>query len=396
MVNQSTLVGFRAELYGSFVRARDALFDVGDALARHPAARSFVELSQAACCQRRWPSLYEALEGGRIDPEALRRTFVRHLPPRPTARWCMWPTCRGGRPWYGLAGSSRRWWRCPPSRAAGSTPWTPRITSRDTAAGVAAAQLPALLPTLPERPVLLLDAGYGTLPWLRATADLACDQLVRLSPARVFYRPAPPPTRRSGRPKRDGDRFKCADPATHHAPCAAWEGADLAVVQVVRAVGAGERRAWQEAWFWWLDGPLPDLATLAGLYDRRFSQEHGFRFAKQDLLRAAPRLRSPEQVARWTALVAAAHNQLALARPLARSLLLPWEASHRPASPRQVRRVMGRIVAHIGSTARPPRPRGKSPGRAPGAATRRAPRHPVVRKHPPVPRSAPRQRHTRA
>jgi len=81
MEDHSTLAGFRAELYGSFVRARDALFEVGDALASHPAARSFVELSQAACCQRRWPSLYEALEDGRIDPEALRRTFVRHLPP---------------------------------------------------------------------------------------------------------------------------------------------------------------------------------------------------------------------------------------------------------------------------------------------------------------------------
>ena len=81
MEDHSTLAGFRAELYGSFVRARDALFEVGDALASHPAARSFVELSQAACCQRRWPSLYEALEDGRIDPEALRRTFVRHLLP---------------------------------------------------------------------------------------------------------------------------------------------------------------------------------------------------------------------------------------------------------------------------------------------------------------------------
>ena len=443
MEDHSTLAGFRAELYGSFVRARDALFEVGDALASHPAARSFVELSQAACCQRRWPSLYEALEDGRIDPEALRRTFVRHLPPaeaggrlvlgvdarsisRPDARTAPDRTLvhvadvpRGAAP-------VRPGWQFSAVVALPAQPssWvyyldTARITSRDTAAEVAAARLRALLPTLPERPVVLLDAGYGTLPWLRATADLACDQLVRLSPARVFYRPAPPPTRRRGRPRGDGDRFKCADPATHHAPCAAWEGVDpagrpvtirawddlhlkewrgrdLAVVRVVRAVGAGERRAWQEAWFWWPGGPLPDLATLAGLYDRRFSQEHGFRFAKQDLLWATPRLRSPEQFARWTALVAAAHNQLALARPMARCHLLPWEAAARPASPRQVRRAMGRIIAHIGSPARPPRPRGKSPGRAPGAVVRRATRHPVVRKHPPAPRSAPHQRHTRA
>jgi hypothetical protein len=146
----------------------------------------------------------------------------------------------------------------------------------------------------------------------------------------------------------------------------------LTVVQVVRVVGTGARHVQQEAWFWWLGDPLPPLAALAGLYDRRFSQDHGYRFDKQDLLWATPRLRSPEQFERWTDLVAAVHNELALARPLAGQHLLPWESARRPVTPRQVRRVMGRIIAHIGSPVRPPRPRGKSPGRPLGAVIRRA------------------------
>lgn len=43
-------------------------------------ARSFVELSQAAGFQRAWPSVYEALEDGRIDRPALQRLFTSFLP----------------------------------------------------------------------------------------------------------------------------------------------------------------------------------------------------------------------------------------------------------------------------------------------------------------------------
>ncbi len=91
-------------------------------------------------------------------------------------------------------------------------------------------------------------------------------------------------------------------------------------------------------------------------------------------------MRTPAQVARWTDLVAAAQNQLVLARPLAEAVRRPWDARRRAASPQQVRRAMGRIIAQVGTPARPPRPRGKSPGRAPGTAVRPAPRHPVLRK----------------
>ena len=157
----------------------------------------------------------------------------------------------------------------------------------------------------------------------------------------------------------------------------------LTAVRIIRTGARGTKRDPREAWFWWLGGALPSLAELAERYPRRFGQEHGYRFDKQDLLWAAPRVRTPEQMERWTDLVAIVHNTLVLARPWVDAERRPWEARTRPPTPRQVRRAMGRIIAHLGTPARPPQPRGKAPGRARGATVKRAERHAVVRKSPP-------------
>jgi len=72
---------YRQAFYRCLTRARAALYDRCDALATFPEARSFVDLARAPSFQRRWPSLYEALEDGRIDRPALRTLFVETRPP---------------------------------------------------------------------------------------------------------------------------------------------------------------------------------------------------------------------------------------------------------------------------------------------------------------------------
>ncbi len=54
-----------------FVRRRDALFDALDALLSSGAVSSFAMLSQNERFQRKWPSLYAAVEDGEIDLDAL-------------------------------------------------------------------------------------------------------------------------------------------------------------------------------------------------------------------------------------------------------------------------------------------------------------------------------------
>ena len=51
-------------------------------------------------------------------------------------------------------------------------------------------------------------------------------------------------------------------------------------------------------------------------YGLRFSQEHLFRFLKQDLLWTQVHVRTPDQFERWSWIVALAFIQLYLARPL--------------------------------------------------------------------------------
>jgi hypothetical protein len=247
---------------------------------------------------------------------------------------------------------------------------------------------------------------------VRETALLKLDQLIRARRDQVLYRSPPPRSGKRGAPAKDGPRFKGSEPTTHGEPDADWVGQDahgqpvqvtcwsemhlrkvrtvsITVVRIVRARARGSKREPREAWFWWVGGALPELAELAGLYPRRYGQEHGYRFDKQDLLWADVRVRTPEQMERWSDVVAIVHNQLVLAAPRVEVERRPWESRVRKASPRQVRRAMGRVIAQVGTPARAPQRRGKAPGRAKGAVVKRAERHAVVRKAPPKAQAPP-------
>ena len=433
---------YRHNLYhGCFTRAADALFDLADALLTDVTARSLVELSQAASFRRRWPSLYAALEDGQIDRDALLRLFLDLLPQRMLGSRLVvgLDTSSILRPAAETAKDRTLVYRS--NLPADATPvgpgwcfsalvvlpepvssWTyildhRRVPSTETASSIGVQQLQAVLPHLPRvwgRPLVLLDRRYSTAPWVQASVALPTDQLIRARCDQVLYREAPPPTGKRGAPRKDGARFKGSEPTTHGRPDADWTGSDahdrpvqvscwqglhlrkarhvvITVVRIIRTSARGTKRDPRVAWFWWLGGRLPPLAELAGLYPRRFGQEHGYRFDKQDLLWAAPRVRTPEQMERWTDLVAVVHNQLVLARPQVEGERRPWEARTRPTSPRQVRRAMGRIIAQLGTPARPPQRRGKAPGRMVGAVVKRATRYAVVRKSPPRAKSPPKQ-----
>ncbi len=119
------------------------------------------------------------------------------------------------------------------------------------------------------------------------------------------------------------------------------------------------------------------------MYARRFSQEHGYRFLKQELLWDKAQVRTPEQYERWSLLVALALNHLVLARDLGHAAFRPWERpSTHALTPQQVRRGMSLILSQVGTLARECKPCGKSPGRAQGFHPQPAQRYEVVHKHP--------------
>jgi hypothetical protein len=284
----------------------------------------------------------------------------------------------------------------------------------------AAVQVRGLLGRLPASqavPLFVFDGGYDSA---QLTLDLAEERvavLVRLRSDRCCYADPPPrPPGSTGRPRRHGAKFNCADPTTWPAPTttltcqddqygavtvAAWAGlhpkqqrhpghgsggprpivrGTVIRVQVQRV--PARTRPPKVLWLWWAGPGELDLDLAWRAYVRRFDLEHTIRFAKQSLGWTTPRVRHPEQADRWTWLVLAAYAQLRLARAIAAEQRLPWER-RRPQprlSPYRVRRGFPRLLCALGSPASAPKPTGCPPGRPKGRCSGPAMRYPAIKK----------------
>jgi hypothetical protein len=173
-----------------------------------------------------------------------------------------------------------------------------RISSTETAVGVATAQLEALAAHLPAGTRVLADRWYATGPFVRAGKRLHLEALVRLKRNRKLYLQAPPRgAGKRGAPRKDGNLFQGCKPETGGEPDVAWHGTDhrgkpiqvqawqhlpfrqarevnLSVSRVVREGAQGTKRDPRESWFLWLGtDPLP-LEEVVTCSQRRFSHEH--------------------------------------------------------------------------------------------------------------------------
>ena len=435
-MNNNTLRQFRHDISDCFPRAKDALFNTIDGLMTETDARSFPEISQSPWFERTWASLYEAFEDGRIDEKRLREILARYLPQPETGKrlWIGIDASKIARP-AAVTSADRTaqhvhnlpeckkpvtfGWQFSTVVALAEpvSSWTyildqQRVKSHTTAIEVAEEQLRCLVPSLPKHAIVVLDRGYdANWLWCRCSA-LEVEVLGRLKSNRCFYRAAPPPTGKKGCPRKDGAKLQPKDPATHQDPDGMWKGTDekerpvevtwwkhmhvnqaryllVTVVRVVRPHATNKERDPRVSWFVWIGDQETDVAQIALSYVLRFGQEHGYRFDKQCLLWEQPRLRTPEQFERWSHIVAIAHNHLVLARDLVEAELRPWESKHRQPTPQQVRRGMHKLLAHVGTPARPPQPRRKSKGRRKGAQVKKAKRFPVIRKTSKVPQLVP-------
>lgn len=436
------LAQFRTALYGCFRRRADALFELIDALLTTGPTPAPIHLSLAPVHRRGWGSLYAALAHGRIARATVRDLVARYPladgQPLYAVDVSVWPRCdaetspeRGyyyhasrhsaGQPI--VAGWAYQWVN---QLSLCADSWTApldvqRVHPREDANTIAAAQIKDIVRRRPADgpvPLFLFDAGYDPLQLALDLGDTPAAVLVRLRKNRCFYAdPDPATAAKTGRPRRHGHKFSCADPSTWLAPSAeyttedpqyghvrvrAWAGLH-AIPQNHATKGTGgpkplirgtlllvevsrlprPTRVPQPLWLWWRgpEGSVPDLALLWRAYVRRFDQEHTFRFLKRTLSWTTPRVRTPEQADRWTWLVLLAYTQLRLARPLVADQRLPWE---RPLplqtlTPYRVRRAFFTLLPLLGTPANPPKPCGRSPGRPKGARSGPARRFPAIK-----------------
>ncbi len=71
---------FRTEAYHLLGAAKDATFELMDAVLLTRSVYSFAELSLSPVFRRRWSSLYEALEDGRPHRHKLMKLYIKQIP----------------------------------------------------------------------------------------------------------------------------------------------------------------------------------------------------------------------------------------------------------------------------------------------------------------------------
>jgi hypothetical protein len=217
-MNRNPLNDFRHKIYRCFGKAKDALFNLVDALGSCAAARSFPELSFSPFFERTWASLYEALEDGQIDAARLREVFVDFAPLPQAGEFVFLgvDTSSLYRPEAETAGDRTLvpMANLPKNSHAASPGWdmshvvllptqagqgtyvldTVRVRSTELATEVAARQLHAVVALLVARglhPIIIGDRWYACAPFLARLADVRACSLLRVKSNRVFYHPAP-------------------------------------------------------------------------------------------------------------------------------------------------------------------------------------------------------------
>lgn len=430
-MNLNIVKQVRHQVWQSFTRSADALFELADALSSETAARSLPELSLSPSFQRQWSSVYAALQDGRIDQVRWSQVWTAALlESHEGPIWVSVDSTSIARPEAETSPDRAMIYlsNLPHATKPVSVGWQfstvmllpnrtsswggllsqRRISSEQTAIQVAIEQMEALRPHLPASTRLLADRWYATAPFVQACNRLALGALIRLKRNRKLYR-RPVRRHKKGRAPLHGPLFQGSKPQTWGEPDETWSGTDergkpvqihlwrqlhfrqaqeveVAVYRVLRPQARESKRDPRESWFCWVGAePLP-LAEVAATYQRRFSHEHTYRFLKQDLLWTNVQVRTPEQFERWSLVVATAMNQLVLARELGQVLYRPWERRRQTVTPRQVRRVMPTILEQLGTPTRVPKMRGKAPGRQKGVTPQPPSRYAVVRKPKPVPK----------
>lgn len=317
-----TLQKFREEAYQLLGTGKDAVMDLMDAVLVTRSVYSFAELSLSPVFRRKWPSLYEGIEDCHPHRQGLMKLYIDEMPknqriilagdhtayPRMYAQTLKDRTFEhgakviSGKPITLGHGYSTIAW-IPEQSGSWALPLLhERITSYDSPLTLAALQLRQVCPHLPARPLSLWDSEYGCAPFLKLTADIPADKIMRLRPNRCLWAAPPTTPAKRGRPRKHGDKFQLSDPETWPTPLETleiddqkwgkieikhWTGlhfresADIAM-DIILVQRKGTKLSADGVKPIWLACLLEEMLPIAEfwpLYQRRFNIDHWNRFA---------------------------------------------------------------------------------------------------------------------
>jgi hypothetical protein len=414
---------FRQAAYEYLCKAKDATFELMDAVLLTRKAYSLADLSLSPVFRRKWSSIYEALQDTRPQRQKLMQLYIKQISTseriviagdhtawsRPEAITLQERTyehyTQGGlsnRPITVGQGYSTIAW-IPEQQGSWALPLRhERITSWESPIDKAVWQLQQVCDYLPSRPISLWDIEYGCAPFVIKTAGVQADKLMRLRSNLCLWN-APPKYSGRGRPRIHGDKFKLNDPSTWMEATQTLEEDEpklgririrlwhnlhfrnaakhsMLILLVERLQLDGSIRLTKPIWLAWVGEQMPPLSEVWRLYLRRFAIDHWYRFAKQRLHWTLPKLSTKKQCERWSDLMPIMTWQLWLARDIVTDNPLPWQQPISKLTPGRVAQAMGGILAAIATPAVAPKPRGKSPGWTLGKERQRKIRYPIVKK----------------
>lgn len=418
----SRIEKFRTDTYNLLGFAKDATFDLMDAVLTTKNAYCLAEFSLSPLFRRQWPSTYESLQDCRPNRRSLMDRYIEEIPtddllyvtvaidhtanPRLDS-----PTLKD----RGYHHSPKGFEKITEGHNYSTIAWIPeeqgswalplrheRISSFETPISKAAWQLKQVAQSLNHPILALLDSEYGNASWVNQTVDIKADCLIRIRSNCSLYGP-PAQYSGRGRPRKHGDKFKLNDQST-------WWSATETVQLEDPKFGQIKIRKWSQLhfrnsgsvpmnlilverlkpnrkgllqkplWLVFIGEEMPSLEILWKKYLRRFAVDHWYRFIKQRLHWTLPSLSTPHQCERWSDLMPLMTWQLWLAREIVEDTYLPWQKPQKNLSPGRVAQSMFGFLVEIGTPAISPKTRGKSPGWEPGRKRNKRTRYPVVKK----------------
>jgi hypothetical protein len=397
------LIEFRQAAYCHLGNARDAQFELTDAVIQTQHIHSFVELSCAPAFRRKWSSAYEALQDGRPNRSGLLGLYLEQWTDSErlilVGDHTAWPrlsaeTLRGrsyqyqstlihGRMPITIGHGYSTLAVIPGNCGCWALPLLHERIIDQKAVNKAAEQLRQVCQHLSVRPITIWDSGYSCAAFLLATREVEADKLIRLRTNLCLEGPAKPRRTNRGAQPKHGVKFKFRDPTTWREPDEVSEEMDakfgvrriciwhalrfskaldcpMSVARVEHLQAPDTRRKPKIIWFAWVGEKPPE--RWWGWYGRRYPIEHWYRFAKGRLHWTLPMLSTPEQCERWSDLMPFITWELWLAREWVHDNPLPWQKPQAVLSPGRVCQGMQNILAAIGTPTQMCKSRGKSPG----------------------------------
>ncbi|NMG11961.1 transposase [Brasilonema sp. UFV-L1] len=308
------LIEFRQATYQCLCRAKDATFELMDAILLTRNAYSLADLSMCPVFRRQWSSIYEAIQDTRPQRHKLMRLYTKEIPKQeriilagdhtawsrpdaPTLRERTYEHYaqggRGGRPVTPGYGYSTIAW-IPETEGSWALPLRhERITSWENPIDKAVWQLQQVCPHLPSRPITLWDIEYGCAPFVIKTANIKADKLMRLRSNLCLWG-EPPKYSGRGKPRVHGEKFKLNDTSTWSETTQTIEQEDaklgrvriqlwtgkhfrlspdhpMSIILVERLLEDGYPRVNKPMWLAFVGEEMPPLSELWKLYLRRFA-----------------------------------------------------------------------------------------------------------------------------